>query len=71
MKTWVIVALILIFIFVVVPLLYYGITAATLAQVVKDNPSLLTESCPQINLARPPSGKAWACKNGSWELVSI
>lgn len=71
MKTWQFWVIVLLVILVVVPLIYYAITANTLAKVVKDNPQLLMSGCSDVPLAKPPIGMNWICQNGNWNLVNI
>lgn len=72
MKTWQFWVIVIIVILVIIPLIYYAVTVKTLGKVVSENPSLLENNCSGISLlAKPPIGKTYVCKNGSWQLISI
>lgn len=68
MKTWVIVLLVIIFVFVIVPLIYFAIIAKTVRSSVHD---LQTSDCDySVKLAKPPVGQEWICDNGNWKLIN-
>lgn len=69
MKTWVIILLVIIFVFVIVPLIYFAIIAKTVRTGIHD---LQTSDCSDkghIMIAQ--NGKEWKCVNGDWKLVNI
>ena len=73
MKTWQFWVIVLLVIFVVVPLIYYAITANTLGKVVAQNPQLLEDKCsgPLPSFTNPGPGKSWQCdKQNGWQLVN-
>lgn len=71
MKTWVIILLVSIFVFVIVPLVYFAIIANTINR--SDLSSVFNNKpCDNaIKLAKPPIGQEYSCVDGNWTLKNI
>lgn len=77
MKTWMFIVLILVVVFVIVPLVYFGIIAKSVSNITNETKSFgveMTSKCdgPKPQFTNPGPGKRWTCdeKNG-WYLATI
>lgn len=72
-KNWQFWVILLVVIFIVIPVIIYGISVNAATKVIAANPGLVnqvTPGCAATQMARPPEGMMYVCKNDSWVLVN-